>query len=67
MAKLTSKGRDQIASKNFALPGRRYPIEDKGHAKAALGRVAQHGSPAEKSKVHAAVAAKYPGMINKSK
>lgn len=65
MTKLTAKSRDAVASKDFALSGRRYPIEDRSHAKAALGRVAQHGTPAEKQKVRAAVASKY-GMINKS-
>lgn len=25
---LTERGRKQIKAKNFALPGRRYPIED---------------------------------------
>ena len=57
---------------SFALPGKgegpkgagsgSYPIPDRGHAKAALSRVAQHGSPAEKSKVKAAVRRKYPGI-----
>lgn len=62
MAKLTSKSRKRIANKNFALPGRRYPIEDKSHARNALARVSQFGSPAEKAKVRAKVHAKYPGM-----
>lgn len=62
MAKLTSKERKKIPGKEFALPGRRYPIEDKAHARNAKARVAQHGSPAEKKKVDAAVARKYPGM-----
>lgn len=62
MAKLTAKGRKQIAPKNFALPGRRYPIEDASHARNALARVAQHGSPAEKASVRAKVHAKYPGI-----
>lgn len=62
MAKLTAKGRNAIAGKNFALPGRRYPIEDANHARNALARVSQHGSPAEKAKVRAKVHAKYPGI-----
>ena len=65
MTKLTTKGRNQIAGKNFALPGRRYPIEDASHARNALSRVSQNGSPAEKAKVRAKVAAKYPGIINR--
>lgn len=65
MAKLTAKGRNAIASKNFALPGRRYPIEDKAHARNALARVAQHGSSSEKAEVRAKVHAKYPGIGDK--
>lgn len=67
MAKLTSKGRKRIKSKNFALPGRRYPIHDRSHAKNALARVAQHGTPEEKRKVRAAVYRKYPGLKKRKK
>ncbi len=66
MAKLTAQGRKQIAPKNFALPGRRYPIEDKAHARNALSRVAQNGSPAEKAEVRAKVHAKFPGIGKKT-
>lgn len=62
MAKLTAKARKKIAGKNFALPGRRYPIEDKAHARNALARVSQHGTAAEKATVRRKVASKYPGM-----
>jgi hypothetical protein len=62
MAKLTSKGRNALAKSSFALPGRRYPIEDANHARNALARVAQHGTPSEKSRVRAAVKRKYPGI-----
>lgn len=62
MAKLTSKGRDQIAKKNFALPGGRYPIEDASHARNALSRVSGNGTPQEKATVRAKVAAKYPSI-----
>lgn len=62
MAKLTSKGRAAIKTKNFALPGRRYPIEDKSHARNALARVSQHGTPAQKATVRAKVKSKYPGI-----
>jgi hypothetical protein len=60
MAKLTAAARGKISGSNFALPGRRYPIEDASHARNALARVAQHGTPEEKSKVRAAVHRKYP-------
>lgn len=63
MAKLTSKGRKRIKSSNFAIPSeRKYPIHDKSHARNALARVAQHGTPAEKKKVRSAVYRKYPGL-----
>lgn len=60
--KLTTQGRNHIAEGNFALPGRRYPIHDISHARAALSMVAQHGTPEEKAKVRAAVYAKYPSI-----
>lgn len=59
---LTTAGRKRISPKNFALPGRRYPIEDAAHARNALARVAQHGSPSEQKRVRAAVHRKYPGI-----
>lgn len=59
---LTTKGRKHIAEENFALPGRRYPIHDLAHARNALARVAQNGSPEEQSKVRSAVYSKYPAL-----
>ena len=64
MAKLTTKARNAIPSKSFALPGRRYPIEDRSHAQNALARVSQFGTSAEKSKVRSAVSHAYPGMMS---
>lgn len=66
MTKLTAKARKQIAPKNFALPGGRYPIEDASHARNALARVSQHGSSSEKAEVRAKVHAKYPGIGKKT-
>lgn len=67
MAKLTSARRNALPTKSFAEPGKRaYPIPDKSHARNALARVAQHGTPAEKKQVRAAVKRKFPG-IGKSK
>ncbi len=60
--KLTTKTRNAIPTKSFALPGRRYPIEDKSHARNALSRVAQNGTPAEKATVRAKVKRKYPSI-----
>jgi hypothetical protein len=65
MAKLTTKTRAAIPGKEFALPGRRYPIEDKAHARNALSRVSQNGSPAEKATVRAKVHRKFPGIGSK--
>lgn len=66
MAKLSYKQRKNLKKSSFALPGRRYPIEDKAHARNALARVSQHGTPEEKKKVRAAVNRKYPGIGKKS-
>jgi hypothetical protein len=75
MAKLTTKQRQSLPISDFALPGKgegkkgagagSYPIPDASHARNALSRVAQHGSPAEKSAVRAKVRAKYPGIGQK--
>lgn len=61
-AVLSARGRRQVAEKNFALPGGRYPIHDRVHARNALARVAQHGTPEEQAQVRAAVTQKYPGI-----
>ena len=63
--KLSAGARAKLKSSQFALPGGRYPIEDKNHARNALARVAQHGSPAEQARVRAAVHKKYPGIRKK--
>jgi hypothetical protein len=62
MATLNAKGRKRIKDSDFALPGRRYPIQDLAHARNALARVAQNGTPAEQAKVRAAVYRKYPQL-----
>lgn len=62
MAKLTAKARNAIPTSKFAVPGRKYPIEDASHARNALARVSQFGSPAEKAQVRSAVASRYPGI-----
>lgn len=64
MAKLTAKARKALKSSSFALPGRRYPVNDKNHARNALARVSQYGTPEEKVKVRAKVKSKYPGMMD---
>jgi hypothetical protein len=72
MADLSTRRRNALPKSSFALPGRgegpkgkgsgSYPIPDAAHARNALARVSQHGTPAEKSKVRAAVARKFPGI-----
>jgi hypothetical protein len=66
MAKLSTTARKELPTKSFAEPDkRRYPIENVGHAKNALSRVSQFGSPAEKIKVRRAVKKKYPSIGEK--
>lgn len=60
--KLTAAARNKIPGKDFAGPDRSYPIEDASHARNALSRVSQNGSPELKARVRAAVHRKYPGI-----
>ena len=58
MATLTTKQRDKMPAKEFALPGGRYPINDQAHAVNAKARATQMEakgklSAADKSKVDA--------------
>ena len=62
MTKLTAAARRKIPDSKFALPGRRYPIEDVAHARNALARVAQDGTPAEKAIVRRKVRRLLPGL-----
>lgn len=57
---------------SYALPGGgpggsdAYPLKNKGQAVSALARVAANGTPAERAKVRAAVARKYPALPSSS-
>lgn len=67
MNKLDLRARKALPSSDFAVPAKApasgsYPVEDSGHAKAALSRVAANGSPAIKSQVKAKVKSKFPNM-----
>lgn len=62
MGQLTAKARAGLPGGAFALPGRRYPIEDASHARNALARVSQVGTRAEQRAVRGQVHARYPGM-----
>lgn len=62
-APLTTQQRNRLPRSAFALPDQRaYPINDLSHARNALARVAQFGTPEEKRKVKAAVYKKYPQL-----
>jgi hypothetical protein len=63
MSVLDASERAALKTSDFALPGERaYPIHDANHARDALARVSQYGTPEEKAKVRAAVAKRYPKM-----
>ena len=64
----STKNRKKLSKKSFALPGKRkYPIPDKSHARNALARVAQHGTPEEQKKVRKAVVKRFPSLGKKRK
>lgn len=71
MAKLTYGQRKALPKSDFAVPSKReggkggYPIPDPAHARAALSRVSEFGSPAEKEEVRAKVHREYPGIGQK--
>jgi hypothetical protein len=65
MAKLTTRARKALKTSQFAGPDRSYPIEDAAHARNALARVSQHGTPAEKKRVRGAVKRRYPNIGKK--
>ncbi len=62
MAELTTKRRKALTDSDFALPGRRYPIDTRERASNALARVAQFGTSEEKAAVRRAVCKRYPDM-----
>jgi hypothetical protein len=62
-------------NKAFAIPAAspvggkgkaKYPIPDVSHARNAISRVRQHGSPAERRMVFAAVRRKFPALAKRS-
>ncbi len=53
MAKLTTKQRNALPDKDFAGPGRSYPVNDAAHARNAKSRAAQNASPALKKRIDA--------------
>lgn len=67
MAKLNAAARKSLPAADFAGPKRSYPIPDRSHAVAAEAYATRFASPAEKSRIDAAVARKFPSLHNKSK
>ena len=77
MAKLTAATRQRLPRSDCALPGKgtgpkgagsgSYPVPDESHARNALARVSQHGTPAEKAEVRAKVKRKFPSIGNRGK
>lgn len=62
MAKLTSAARNSLPSSSFVFPRtRKFPIEDRNHARNALSRAGAKGGAVE-SRVRAAVHRRYPGI-----
>lgn len=61
MARLTAKDRMELPAKDYAGPHRSFPINDKSHARAALGRASQF-HPELKAEIRAKVAKKFPDM-----
>lgn len=62
MPQLTSSSRKALPTSTFAGPDRSYPVPDASHARNALSRVSQFGSPALKAKVRAKVKARFPSI-----
>jgi len=66
MSKLKAAARNKLPASDFALPGRRYPVNDKAHARAAMSRASHNASPAEKAQIVRKVHSKFPGIKIKS-
>lgn len=56
-----------MPASDFALPGRRYPIEDKAHARDALARVAMFGTSTMQREVKAAIKRKFLSIQDQNK
>ena len=63
MSVLTTKARKKLSDSDYAIPEQhKYPIPDHAHAIAALQRISEFGTPAEKAEVKAAVHRKFPDV-----
>jgi hypothetical protein len=61
MSKLTAKRRNALPGKDFAGPGRSFPINDAAHARNAIARASQF-HPELKAEIRAKVHRKFPGI-----
>lgn len=52
MAKLSKAERARLPAKDFAGPGRSYPVEDKAHARAAILE-SRNAPPKERARIKA--------------
>lgn len=77
MTKLATKTRKKLPKTDFAIPSKKtkgnkagnggYPINNTSHARNALARVSQFGTPAQKKEVKSKVVKKFPTIIVKGK
>lgn len=68
MAKLDSKKRNELPSKDFAGPGRSYPVLDKAHAANAKARASEQVNKGKMSKAEEAkIDAKANKVLKRSK
>lgn len=70
MAVLSSAQRKRLPKSSFAVPSASpgpgsFPIPDASHARNALSRASQFGTPAVKAAVRSKVASKFPGIGKK--
>jgi peptidoglycan hydrolase-like protein with peptidoglycan-binding domain len=63
---LTAEARKKLPKDAFAVPPDKYPIHDEAHARNALARVAQHGSPKEKAMVRRKVKQRHPKIVQEA-
>jgi len=62
VSKLSPTARSRLSAKTFALPGRRYPLNNPSHARNALARASQHATPAERATIKRKVKARFPSI-----
>lgn len=61
-APLNARRRNRLPASDFALPGRRYPIDTEARARSALARGAVNASVDEFARIIRAVKRRYPDM-----